>query len=73
MDVPHQGDGQPLSAERGAYQQNWQSDVDRVMMKSRLQLMAELHHRGLVLSEFAVKDGRMSQLEKAAAYIEILR
>lgn len=56
----------------GGYQHGWSSDIDRVAMKNRLQLLAGLHHEGIVLTELGIKSPHMSQLEKARAYCDVM-
>ena len=56
-----------------AYTYNWRSEVDFVSIKVRLQLMAGVHHGALALTELGIKDRRMTQQDKAGAYIRIMR
>lgn len=56
-----------------AYTYNWLGDVDRVSIKNRLQLMAGLHHRELVLGELGIKSSKHTQMEKVRAYMEVCR
>jgi hypothetical protein len=56
-----------------AYTYTWRSDVDRISIKNRLQLMAGIHHSALVLSELGINDTGMPQPDKASAYVEIMQ